>query len=85
MQDGWQETAWNMQIIVNNRMFLFPYLYLPGDMMKVDGGHKRKSNDPECVVEPEQTSDSQDYQGVLSVVVDGQHLLSLLSVKNVQN
>ena len=44
--------------------------------MKVDGGHKRKSNDPECVVEPEQTSDSQDYQGVLSVVVDGQHLLS---------
>ena len=54
-------------------------------MMKVDGGHKRKSNDPECVVEPEQTSDSQDYQGVLSVVVDGQHLLSLLSVKNVQN
>ena len=66
-------------------MFLFPYLYLPGDMMKVDGGHKWKSNDPECVVQPEQTSDSQDYQGVLSVVVDGQHLLSLLSVKNVQN
>ena len=54
-------------------------------MMKVDGGHKWKSNDPEGVVEPEQTSDGQDYQGVLSVVVDGQHLQSLLSVKNVQN
>ena len=41
--------------------------------MKVDRVHKWKSNDPERVVDQENSRETQDCQGVQTVVRDGQH------------
>ena len=41
--------------------------------MKVDRVHKWKSNDPERVVDQQNSRETQDCQGVQTVVRDGQH------------
>ena len=51
----------------------FRFSFLPRDIMKVDGVHKWKSNDPERVVDQQDSRETQDSYGVETVVRDHDH------------